>query len=283
MADPEKCIDEKLKFIEQDGDLDYYYIETWDVSKDGMFYVNLVDRYEKKGKRKPFYIFAANLLNMPCSVKSRIWKTMKGNIHFVVGIPKENFKDRMFDCAPLTVEISVINYLNSIADDPECYRLKFTNDILCDHMKKNGGVLCKDKKDYSFALGGVNLCFFPQKEQLRKEGILACKAENHCTKVDLSDAEKHGREMCRTIYKGMLQFDDPQKACEQFNQYLWVTETQKRTVYKYNKDDDTYSVTRDGKEVLLEADGSFYDPDEWKSVVHRYDYFEPELCNGDEK
>lgn len=284
MADPEKCIDEKLKFIEDENGLDYYYIETWDVSTDGMFYENLPNRYQKKGKRKPFYVFAANLLNMPCTVKSRIWKTEKGNIHFVVGIPKENFKDKMYDCAPLTVPISVVDYLNSITDDPECYKLKFSNDFLCDHMKKNGGVMVKEKHDYCFAMGGLNIHYFPEKQFLRKEGILACKIANHCTKTDLTDVEKIGRELCRAIYKGMFAYDHPQQLCERFNEYLYVLDKQKRSVYRYNEDEGNYSVFRDGKEILVDfADGSFYDPDEYKSVVHRFDYFESEFCNGVDK
>lgn len=283
MADPEKCMNEKVKFVEQDGELDYYSMDNWDVLQDGMFFLNMIDRYEKQGNRKPFYIFIADAQNVPCTVKSRIWKTQKGNIHFIVCVPKEKFKDKMFDCAPLTVPLSVIDYLNSITDDPECYRLKFSNDVLCDHMKKNGGIMCKDKKDYFISLCGLNVHFSPPKEQLRKEGILACSLDKHCTKVDLNDPEKLTREVSRKEYEGLMKYNHPQEVCDKFNEYLYVFDKQKRTVYRYNEKEGNYTVTRDDKEILVDAaDGSFYDPDEVKSVVHKYDYFEPELCNGEE-
>lgn len=282
MTEAEISPEEKLKFVSTDGDLDFYIVDFFNPMKDGMLIINIMLKYIKEGKRKPFYIFLGDGKNLTATTKSRNWKNIKGNVTSIFCVPKEYFKPHIYDCAPLTIPISVIDYLNSKADDPECFRLKFTNDFFCDHMKKCGGIMCKEKLDYFIGSFALNVHSFPPKEQLRKEGILACCIGKHCTKMDLDDPVKICREMTAKVYKDMMAYDHPQQVCDAYNKYLYVYDTVKRTEYKYDEKEERFLVYRDGKEILGEyADGSFYDPEECKSVCHRLDYFEPELCNGD--
>lgn len=270
-----------IKEMIQEPDLDYYHNEYWNKDTCGPFLFKFVDDLQTKGRR-PFYFITDEVENMICTVKSRTWKSARGNIHLTIGIPKEKMKDKIYECAPLIVPLATIDYLNTLTDDPECYRLKFSNDVLCDHVKKNGGILCRDYKDYCVAFVYLNLHYSPPKEGLRKEGILACSIDQHCTKKDLSDYEKLGKELAHKIYADVTSFNHPNEVCDKFNKYLYVMDKQKRTVYRYNESEGNYTVVRDGKEILVEyGDGSFYDPYESKSIVHKYDYFEPELCNGD--
>ena len=244
------------------GPFDLYHFEHDDLDKRHVFREICALRKKEKLTR-PFVKLTDMVDNGTGSADGRVWVSIKGNVHMLLGFPvdfKSDFEDEMF---PLLVPIFIRDTFNYFA--PDQYICKFANDIVCkEHHRKTCGLLVRKMEGYILISVAGNLVGCPKNDQLRKNSYGACCMKEHCDKVPTP--LEFALQFCRIVMENRYKYDTIEKVLEIHNKSM-------------NDYGPPYEVSINNPNADLKKDGAFWTqdfPNAYLKVDYdgkRYQYF----------
>lgn len=169
------------------------------------------------GNKLPF-IYNAVIQTQGKGKGDRKWAGgIKGNLYTSTGIPMSILKNEINN-KDIIVKITGISILQEMVKyNKDQIFLKYPNDIICIDNKKMGGILVQEYKDFYIIGFGINVKEKPDKNLIRKNGLLPCCLKDHLIKgnvptaLDLSIAISK-----RIIFNANLTEDNINQLFEQF-------------------------------------------------------------------
>ena len=251
------------KIFEDKGDFDLYQVEHEDPQTSLLRKIICEHRMKDENPR-PWIKLSDTVKNVTGSADGRVWISIKGNLHLVLGYPlkmfKNYFEEEMF---PTIADYAVLETFNHFA--PGKYMLKFSNDIVCkEHRSKTAGVLRRRGFGYAVIILGGNLVEAPNHEKLRAEGIKACCMKDHCDKIPTP--LDFGTELFKNLKRLFKEYDTVEKIVEHQN-------------IVFNEYENNYKMSINNPNADLVKDGTFWTqeyPNALLKVDHkgmRYQYF----------